>query len=418
MGGIGLRPDQVNSIVNTLFAANRKDPRSESRQDSLKTTDGVKNRIHDDFVSSRELKALLNDPYHKVALSLSDPYHPAAAREIADYVTNELDRADGWQDGWIRVADTTWLGYLLEGFSGSRRDGEISREGMQHALEAGRLVIGDGGQLMSPDEATRRGNTLIALHENRDGATLAIFQPNNRVRPRPGDRPSPPPINDRPSPPPIGHDRPSPPPIYNDRPSPPPINDRPVPPPISGPIAPPSYASPAQIYADFRAQKADLDRTYNATPMTQDTRNRLERQLIDRAVGDLLATRGHPFSERKAALANIYNGSSMNSTEHSQIEQRLISDELNYLMQDTRHLPFGERKQKLNALYNGSSMTSTQQNAAEKQLIDQEIDRIAFSRDTLNEKLRQLGALYNGSSMSSSEYQIAQQRVERGHYSR
>ncbi|MBM3269350.1 MAG: hypothetical protein FJZ01_17040, partial [Candidatus Sericytochromatia bacterium] len=199
MGGIGLRPDQVNTIVNTLYTANRKDPRSESRQDSLKTTDGVRNRIQDDFVSSRELKALLNDPYRKVALSLNDPYHPGAGREIADYVTNALDRADGWQDGWIQVQDTTWLGYLLEGFSGMRRDGAIDREGMQYALEAGRLVIGEGGQLMSPEEAKERGNTVVALHDNKDGATLAIFQPGNRPRTRPGDRPSPPPI-DRPGP--------------------------------------------------------------------------------------------------------------------------------------------------------------------------------------------------------------------------
>lgn len=422
MGGIGLRPDQVNNIVNTLFVANRKNPRSDTRQDSLKTTDGVEKRIHDDFVTSRELKALLNDPNRRVALSLSDPYHPGTATQLADTVTDELDRSDGKADGWIRVEDRTWASQLLREFTGSKRDGYISREGLQWALESGKLVVGEGGRMMSADEAQDRGNTVITIHENKDGPTLAMYQANNRYRvqphqpgpvPPPIDRPAPPPINDRPSPPPI-NDRPLPPPI-DPRPVPPPINPYPAPP----PIAPPSYRSPARILGEFQAAHADLKRTYNSTPMNPTTFARLERELIDFAVSDLVRARSYPFAERKQVLGQIYNGSAMTPAENTQIEQRLVADELDRIMMDTRHLSFQERKAQLGALYNGSSMTPAQNTAAEKQLINQEVDRIgAMYGTSLMEKLRILGALYNSSSMSSSEHQAAQQRIERAHYAR
>ena len=418
MGGLGLRPDQVNNIVNTLFVANRKNPKSDARADSLKTTDGVEKRIRDDFVTSRELKELLNDPSRRVALSLSDPYHPGTANQLADTVTDALDRSDGQADGWVRVEDRNWASQLLREFTGSKRDGFISREGLQWALESGKLVVGEGGRMMTPDEATGRGNSVITIHENKDGATLAMFQASNRYRaqphtpvPPPIDRPAPPPI-DRPAPPPI--DRPSPPPISS-RPAPPPINPRPVPPPID----PPSYRSPSRVVQEFQAEHAELKRTYTATPMTPSTFQRLERELIDRAVGDLVRTRNFPFTERKQALSQIYNSSAMTPAEQSQIEQRLLTDELDRIMMDTRHLPFAERKAQLGALYNGSSMNPSQNSAAERQLIDQEVDRIGSMYSTpLMEKLRLLGSMYNSSSMSSSEYQAAQQRVERAHYAR
>lgn len=398
---LGLRADQVNNIVNTLYVANRKDPSREDRANSIKTTDGAQNRIHDDFVTSRELKSLLNDRNGRVALSLKDSYHAGTASQIADLVATRLDRADSMSDGWIKVQDRSWGSNLLREYSGLKNDGYIHRDALKWALESGRLVLGEGGQLLSADEAKAHGDTILELHENKDGPSLALSGNNAKVT----IQPYPPMTGGRPTPPPINSGRPVPPPIDYGRPTPPPIQEFPV-------------RSPRDIQADFQAAHSHLKDTFNRTSMTRTEFEALERSLYEQAVHELKSARTYSFADRKAVLSAIFNGSSMTRTEFAGHERTLWSQSLDELMYEQRGLTYQDRKTVLSGLFNGSSMTRTEFDGAEKRLVEQEVDRIGGSRITLDDKMRLLSSLYSASSMTASEREQAARRIEQAHYSR
>ena len=164
---LSLTSSSVNNLVNTLFRVNGRDASSPRKEDGFKVSQGVKNTFGDTFVSGQALKNTLNDPGSRVALSLKDNTHPEAAMEVSQLVAQGLDRADGREDGLIKVNDSSnwWSG-----------KSQVSTQEVANMLASGSLVIGEGGQLMGRQEAKAHGDIIIAAHENKAGPTIALDQ--------------------------------------------------------------------------------------------------------------------------------------------------------------------------------------------------------------------------------------------------
>lgn len=170
---LSLNFSMVNNMVNTLTNAYNPNARTMSAtqaQGGFKTTQGVKNKFQDSFVSSAELKNTLNDPSSSVALSLRDKTHPDAANELAQEVADGLERASGRRDGLIAVTDDNGWGSVF----GSKA--LVSKYELADALASGSVVIGEGGQVMPRETAKAHGDTIVAIHENAKGPTIALDQ--------------------------------------------------------------------------------------------------------------------------------------------------------------------------------------------------------------------------------------------------
>lgn len=163
--GLSLPTSLVNNAVNKVFSINGRDARSDDRSQGLKTTDGVKHTFGDSFVTGTQLKNTINDPYSRVALSFRDNTHPEAAQAVAQLVAEGLDGGDGRSDGMIKVNDSSnWFG----------GKSQVSRYELADKLASGEVVMGEGGKLMSREEAQSHGDTIVAIHENKAGPTLAL----------------------------------------------------------------------------------------------------------------------------------------------------------------------------------------------------------------------------------------------------
>ena len=169
--GLRLNSSMVNNLVNNVYKLNGKDPYASDRHDAINTSKGVRNTFGDTYVTSRALKRTLNDPYGSIALSLSDKYHPDLSMQLASDLADGLDRADGRHDGMIRLKDTgTWSD--LYGDSKAM----VDQEEMAQALSSGQLVVGEGGQLLTRDQALNDGDTIIAIHEDSRGPKFTLDQ--------------------------------------------------------------------------------------------------------------------------------------------------------------------------------------------------------------------------------------------------
>jgi hypothetical protein len=171
---LGLSPNQVNNMVNSIYEANGKNPYATDKRDGLKVTKGVERRFGDTYVASPGLKAALNDPSNHLAISLRDQYHPGTAAQLSRIVTNGLDRADGRGDGWVKLEDRGAFADVLRDYTGIKREGYISTDALNWGLQQGSIVVGEGGQLLSRSEAQAHGDTIVAVHEDKAGPTVAL----------------------------------------------------------------------------------------------------------------------------------------------------------------------------------------------------------------------------------------------------
>jgi hypothetical protein len=162
--GLSLNPALVDNAINKLFTVNGRNPYASDKSNGFKTTQGVRRDFGDTFVSSAQLKNVINDPNAHVALSLRDNYHPGTAQDLAAFVAQGLDSADGSSNGLITVDDS------------SRYWGQssISRDELAARMATGEVVLGEGGKLLSRAEAIADGDIIVAVHEDKAGPTLAL----------------------------------------------------------------------------------------------------------------------------------------------------------------------------------------------------------------------------------------------------
>lgn len=166
-----LRNDMINAAVNGVYRmAGSHNIKASDAAERILERDGVRG------ISDDELKfALEND---RVVLSLKNVDNSwsrsAQAREVAQVVATKLDRADGFEDGYIDLhkgADS--LFDRIAGFFGDLSRG-IRWSELVDKLTSGELVL--GRQIRSRDSAKERGLTIVELHENKDGFKITKGQ--------------------------------------------------------------------------------------------------------------------------------------------------------------------------------------------------------------------------------------------------
>lgn len=169
--GLRLPENMVNNMINSIYKVNGKNPSSTRKEDGIKTSEGVKKQLGDSLITSDELKRAVNNPYGRIALSLRDTNHTDRANDLADEVARGLDRADGREDGYIHLNDTSAFAAV---FTNGKAD--VSEREMAAALASGSIVIGEGGTLLDRRDAKTHGDTIVAVHENNAGPKIALDQ--------------------------------------------------------------------------------------------------------------------------------------------------------------------------------------------------------------------------------------------------
>ena len=163
--GISLSTDMVSDVVNTIYR--RKE--IENPTDAILATDDAQKVLGSDGFSASQLTAKLTNASSRIVLSLNDYMDPQAAFEMAQDVAEKLDKSDGSQDGRIKVQGTSFAGESCRGVKGF-----IGNDDLAYLLAEGKVVIGEGSQLIHRADAVAHGDTILAIREVKSGPRIAL----------------------------------------------------------------------------------------------------------------------------------------------------------------------------------------------------------------------------------------------------